>query len=123
MIAFEYMCSYFILVLFVFGFTSGILYSELVSGTRNKWINYWKKYEKHDNRFVRSFSKLQYYGICQLCLGTIVALVSQFLFLPFIGNTLCIAIAISVGGCSWLLGSITLFFQHGKAWFARYENK
>jgi hypothetical protein len=108
----EFVICYTLLALTVFGISSGILYSELVKEWKDAWIKYWAK-SKH-------LSKLQYYGVCQLCISVPITLFLEWLFLPYIGIIYYILFAISIAGISWMLGGITLFCYYGKYAFEQY---
>lgn len=113
----EFILFYSLFVFTIFSISSAILYSEIVIEWKNSWIKYWinSKY----------FKKLQYYGLCQLCLSLPISLSLEWFFLPYEGIPTYILFAISTCGLSWLLGSITLMCLNAK-WafeeYAKYRN-
>lgn len=91
----EFVIAFIFLTLTVSGLVGGFLYSELISGFRNKWIKHWSK--------TKYFSKLQYYGICSLCLGVPTSLLLEWLFLPWMSLIYYILFAVASSMASAIL--------------------
>ena len=113
----ELVFRFFIFVMVVFTLTSGVLYSEIVHNTRDCWVSYFKE------RKNIVLNKLQYLGICSLCLSFHVANVVQWLFMPVIDISLYIGYSLAACGLTWILTTIVNSLQWHKVFHEAQYNE
>lgn len=104
----ELVFRFFIFGMSVFTITSAILYSELVSDLRDCWINYFKGVKN------KQIAKLQFLGMCSLCLAFHIANVIQWLFLPIVGIQWYLGYTLAATGLTWILTSKVNSLQWNK---------
>lgn len=113
----ELIFRFFLFVMTVFTLTSAVLYSEIVSDLRTCWIDYFKSAKN------RQVQKLQFLGICSLCLSFHVANIIQWLYLPLIGVEWYLAFSLSACGITWCITSWVSNQMWQKAYYEKKFNR